>query len=318
MLYGILKAVVFICLLIAFSFFFYYMRKNKVIGRKIKEVHSRIDEASVKRSREWRRNIGIQRPKSFIEKCLEKPERRFIYSGIGRLFPGVTIEIWLMLLILSSACIYIISFIVTKALLMSLIIMCAYIGLIELMESLLILRNYKAVDSELLKFLNMLSNFSVTNGEITSVFLQISKFLREPLRTELEECYYDAYTSGDNKAALEALADQIEHPMFKETIRNLIICINYSANYKEVVSSSRKIIRDEQRAREERKSVAREAIVNMIIISCMLLVSLYIADEIISKSIWAILLYTVFGRFCAAIVVVVYLIFAWKVGSVDR
>ncbi len=318
MLYIMLKIFLFLCLFGACTTFFYYLKSNQILGRKLKEVHVMLDEASVKRTRAWKHNIGIERPMSFWEKVLEKPHQRFTYSGIANKFPGVTVEIWLLMVMLSAAVVYMLSFAILKNLLHALLVMSAYVAVLALLESFLVIRNYKAVDDELLKFLNLLSNFSIANGEITSVFLQISKFLQEPLRTELEECYYEAHTSGDSKAALEVLEAKIEHPLFKEIVRNLIICIDYSANYKEVVSNSRKIVLDEQRARRERKAVANEAILNVLIISIMLFISLNIVDRLVKVSIWVTLLQTTFGQISLAAVGLIYLIFAWKIWTVDR
>lgn len=319
MVYKIIKVILFFCLFAIFFGFFYFLRENRIIGRKAVEIQNRISTASVNRTRERRRNVGLEKSQSFLEKLLEKPERQFIYSGIGRKFPGVTIEIWTLMLIFSAAGVYVLSFMITREIVKAICIMMVYIGLVKLLESFLVLRNYKAVDSELLQFLELISNFSPTNGEITAVFMQSAKYLKEPLKTELVECYYDAYTSGDTKSALEALEEQVENPMFKDIINNIVICLNYSANYQEVISSSRKTIREEQRAREERKSLARESVISMLLLSVLLTFALSIADGLLAhKSIWVVLFQTTVGKIALVLIVVCYMIFAWKVWSVDR
>lgn len=310
------KIVLFICLFVAFSSFFYYMRKNRILKKTIREAYKRIDDSSANRIRTQHQSAQV--PKGYFGKKLYQLEQRYIYSGISRKLPGLSVEIWLLLIFLTAVGVYIVCFIITRAFLKSLIIMVGYIGLIFLLESFLIMRNYKAVDKELINFLNMISNFSLTNGEITSIFHKISRYLTQPLRAELEDCYYKAYTTGNNREALQELNARIEHPMFKEIITNLISCISYSANYKEVINTFRDIIREEQKGQKDRRTIGATAVSTMVMMTMGLVLSLYIADGMIQNSIWHIFLNTMGGNIAFVIIVLCYLYFAWKVWTIDR
>lgn len=310
------KIVLFICLFVAFSSFFYYIRKNRIIRKTVREAYKRIDDSSANRIRT--QHLSPQAPKGYFEKKLYQLEQRYIYSGISRKLPGISVEIWLLLIFLTAAGVYIVCFIITRAFFKSLIIMGVYIGLIFLLESFLIIRNYKSVDKELINFLNMISNFSLTNGEITSIFHKIARYLTQPLQAELEDCYYRAYTTGDNREALQELNTRIEHPMFKEIITNLISCISYSANYKEVINTFRDIIREEQKGQKDRRTIGATAISTMVMMTMGLLLSVYIADGMIQSSIWRIFVNTPGGNIALAVIVLCYLYFAWKVWTIDR
>lgn len=315
-----LKPILFIFLATAFICFFYELRRSRIIQRKLREAYESLDEAAVERARENKRNILMQesRHKSLAERIIEKPGRLFVYSGLERKFPGLTMEIWFLLILVSAAVLYALIFWITKNVLYGCILAAIYIAFIQCIEMICAFHNYKVIDENLIKFLNLLGNYSITTGEITGIFHQISRFLPDPLSSVLDECYYDAQISGDISSALYAMADKIEHPKFKEVVHNIEVCINYSANYKEVVNNSRKIIMDEQRARRERKSMANEASISMLLVSGLFVLAFVIVDKLIEKSIWTILFGTMIGKISIVAVVIIYIYFYFKILKVGR
>ena len=117
----------------------------------------------------------------------------------------------------------------------------------------------RVTNENLLKCLNFLGNYSLTAGEITMVLGQVSRYVEEPLKGALEECAYEAQTTGDSSLALLSMAERIEHPKIKELARNLEISIRYMADLTTLVDSSRRSAREYLRMEEERKGMLREA-----------------------------------------------------------
>lgn len=316
------KVLLFALLTISFIAFFWQIKRNKVLENTFLGAYDALDGAAMERARKAKRNILLQeddeRSKTFLEKFIEKPERKFTYSGLGRIFPGLTIELWIILILFSTAALYFILFTLSKSLFLSLMISFGYLLGIEILETIMAFRNYRIVGDNLIKFLNMLGNFSITRGEVTGVFHEISRFLPEPLSSVLEECYYDAQTSGDTSSALYAMAAKMEHPKFQEIVTNIEVCTHYTANFKVVVDSCRKSILDEQRASMQRKSAAKSVTVNMLIISILLVVALFLVGQMIETSIWQILFHTVVGRGALFIIAVCYIVFGWKVITAER
>ena len=68
----------------------------------------------------------------------------------------------------------------------------------------------RVTNENLLKCLNFLGNYSLTAGEITMVLGQVSRYVEEPLKGALEECAYEAQTTGDSSLALLSMAERIE------------------------------------------------------------------------------------------------------------
>lgn len=308
----IAKAVIFLLLTYALGCFFYFMGKSKVIENSVKDIYARVDTASHTNTRERKKNIDRWEPQSGWEKLIEKPRRRLLYSGLQNRFPGLTIEIWLVLKLLTAAAVYFLSFILTQRLKDALPAMVIYIILLNAMESVLAVMNYNAVGSRLIEFLNMTSNYLETSGEITEAFGKVAKYMPEPLRSALTDCYHEARTSGDSHGALLTLADSIEHPTFKDVILNIEMSMQYSANYRDIIASCRKYVIDERQEQQERALVVYDTVTTMILLSISSVVCLFLMNKILTASIWDILM-SPYGKAGLLIIGFSYVFILWRI-----
>lgn len=316
-----LKVFIFILLTLTFTGLFFFLRKNHVVKHVLTDAYTALDEASLERNRAAKREALFRQTggenAGFFARLLETPEKRFVYSGINRML-HIPFEIWLVLKTAAAAILYFAVFTISRHIFSGLAAVIIYFTLLYGVEQFLAYRNYKAVDENLLNMVNLMSNFSITSGEITSIFHQISRYLPEPLSSVLEECYYDAQTSGDTSTAMYAMIEKIEHPMFGEFVRNIEICASYTANFSIIVKNSRKLIRNEQRAKKERRAIANDNLVDMFLISLVLVAALFITDYLIDVSIWTILFHTGIGRLGLVIIGIIYFIFAVSVITAER
>ncbi len=315
-----IKAVLFVLLVISFTGFFYQMKTKDIIKNKLKEVYKAVDEAATERVRFEKKNILLDEEditKTFWERALAKPNKLFTYSGLEHSL-GVNFEIWFITSLAGAAVLYFAVHAATGSFAAGCIATAVFIVGLYIVELILSIKNYKAVDENLIKFLNLLNNYSITVGEITVVFQQISRYMPNPLGYVLEECFYDMQMSGDLSSALYYMMEKIEHPDFKELIRNIEICSNYSADYTEIINNSRKIIQDEQKAKNERKSIANEYTVNMILIGSMLLISFALVERLLQISVINIILHTAIGRGCMVVAIAIYVLFVVKILKLKR
>ncbi len=309
------KIVIFLGLFFSFFGLFYLLRKSQILKSKLREAYDSIDSTSMQRAKEHKRNLAIFEEQSGI---VGRLERRFLYSGLGSMFRFLTLELWLVIRILIAVASYFISFFLLRSWLYGLVVAIASLGVLYVIESLLIHKNYKAVDENLLEFLNILGNYSVTAGEVTGIFNKVSWYMREPLKSALNECYYEAKTTGNTNMALLTLADKIEHPRFKELIKNIEVCARYSANFSLVVKNSRKVLQQHVRARQERKGMAQEAMLNMFVTLLMLLIVFIVVDKFLNASMWHVLCDTTIGRIALLAVATLVLSFVWQIMTTDR
>lgn len=304
------KILIAVCLFTGIFFFFYYLKKNKVIENGLTAARGSLDAATAKRQVDARIDLLLreQRDKNRWERLIEKPEKLYTYSRIGKM-TRLNFELWAVLLTITTAVVYFATVIITGHPGTALAAATGYFATVKVAELYLSRRNYKIIDRALLPFLNQLGNFSAINGEITNVLHQTAQYTPPVLAEALEECYIEAQTSGNVSAALMGLADQFEHDKFKEIITNLEVCSRYTANLKVIVDSLRGNLMDAKRASQERRAIADSAIVEMVIMSCMLLVVLVIVDTMIQVSIWDILFHSAAGYIALAVSAASYLLF---------
>lgn len=309
------NVLVFIELAAAFGLLFWWIRGESIIHNVMHKAYESLEEAAAKRTYDNRQGMMLlNKPKGKLYRL----EQQLLYSGLIRKFPFLTPEIYIAGNLLAAAGLYFIVSLFSGSWWPGIVVVLFMEASVYLLQNLLILRNYNATDKELLKFLDFLGNYSITSGEVTSVMSQISDYLEEPLRSVLEECYYEAQTSGDTSVALLSMGEKIQHPKFKELIRNLEISLRYSADFTVLVSQSRRAVREYMRMRQERKALANEAWVNIIILGAMTVVILKAVESLIDVPIEQILLETWIGRGCMAGICFILLLFYNKIRSIDK
>lgn len=280
----------------------------------------------LKRTRETMEGAARQRSlanrQSLLQLKEEHPpffrlEQQLNYTGLMVRFPFLSVEIWVAGNVIVCALVFLTVGFLGKSLLWG---CAAAVGLL-LFEGgvfqLLRAANRKRVGNNLMKFLDFLGNYSVTAGEVTNVFSQVGKYMEEPLRSALEGCCYEAQLTGDVNLALLSMAEKIEHPKFKELARNLEISIRYTADFTALVNNSRRNMREYLRSVQERKAMAREGFLNMLLLLGLSLFVLITVDRLIATSVRQILFHTPAGRIAIGTLLCIFLLFAGKMSKLQ-
>lgn len=299
---------VFCLLLLGCGLLFVRVRWLEMMSNFMRRSKEEMEEAARRRLLENRRQLLMLQKKHSI---WYRMEQELNYSGWKRRIPMLTAELWIALNILAMAGVFIL-LLAGMGWKMAFLGTAAFLGAEYFLLYLCKLKNFRSVNSNLIKFLDFLGNYSVTAGELTGIFIQISKYVEEPLRSVLDECSYEAQTTGDTSLALLSMAEKIEHPKFKELVRNMEISVRYLADFSLLVNSSRRIMREYLRLGEERRSMMREALVNMVLLLSMSAFTLAVVDGLIEASIWTILRDTLPGRIAMGVVGWILILFLRK------
>lgn len=274
-----------------------------------------MDQAARLRVLENRRKLQeLQRKNTWI--C--HVEEFLCYCGVRRRFPGCTAEKWIAgnLIVLAGI------FCLLQAIGGKFVLTASGTVLCGAMEYLILSTmragELRAVNENLLKCLNFLGNYSLTAGEITQVLGQVSRYVEEPLKGVLEECAYEAQTTGDSSMALLSMAERIEHPKVKELARNLEVSIRYMADLTALVDSSRRSAREYLRMEEERKGMLREAGINMGMLMAMSVFALLTVNRLIDVSVWRILTGTLPGYLAIGVYGLILFLFLRKLYGLHR
>lgn len=309
-----MRYTVFGLLFAGFLLLFYSLWEEACVLRWLQKARKKINHASRSRLlQERERLLKISEQSSFFDRL----EKELHYSGLKRRFPKLNAEWYLTIRILAVSIVTVLSMATVKPV----VVLVSWIILAALKKGILsVLRMWeqKKVNDNLLKLLDFLGNYSITAGELSSVFLQVGKFVDEPLKSALEQCCYEAQTTGDISAAMLSMADKIEHPKFKELVKNLEIAGRYCADLTIMVNSSRHSMRDYLRMQRERKGMLGEAGINMGLLLLLAVLSLAIVDRLISTSVWYILFATWPGRIALAVILLIFGLFGKQVLEINK
>lgn len=302
---------IFFMLWFGFTLLFSRARWFQLASALLKRSKEGMDEAARRRLLDNRKQLLTLQKRNTVWYRLEQ---ELNYSGLKRRIPFLTAEIWLVgnILFLTVA---------SMGLLMGFGWKTMLVGVMGLVAAEYLFfyvcksRAFRSVNSNLIKFLDFLGNYSVTSGDITGVFAQISRYVDDPLRTVLEECSYEAKTTGDAGLALLTMGEKIEHPKFKELVRNMEISMRYSADFSLLVHNSRRMMREYLRFDRERKGMMREAVINMTLLLGMSAFTLVIVNGLLETSVWVLLGQTIPGRIALVVVGVILIRFGMKLAE---
>lgn len=289
-----------------------WLETAKKLLNKTKEG---MDQSARLRALEKHRRLQeLQRKNTFIYRI----EEFLCYCGLRRRFTQYTAEKWIVGNLLGMLLIFCLLQGITGRFVIGVLGTGVCCGAEYLILSTMRAGELKSVNDNLLKCLNFLGNYSLTAGEITMVLGQVSKYVEEPLKGALEECAYEAQTTGDSSLALLSLAERIEHPKVKQLARNLEISIRYMADLTTLVDSSRRSAREYLRMEEERKGMLREAGINMALLMAMSLFALLTVDRLIEVSVWKTLYGTLPGHIAIGIYAGILFLFLRKLYGFHR
>ena len=270
-------------------------RKNKVFGKtgqtvvatwqKFLKYASEATERRLQEEERLQKEQGNREKKNFFYRM----DELLIRTGVRRKFPFVTVE----LALLAGAIISLTVLIVCTELSGSIVVGFGIIGTVYLVvyetASFLIRRRQRKVEDNILHFANLIENYARTTDDIISIFRKISIYLDEPLRSAIETCYMEAYTSGDFATACNHLEVSIGNRFFSDLIANIEICSRHRANYEEVIHGNKEIIRKYLSERDVRREMAADARMQILAMLIMGVMVVFFLDGLFEQGILGVL-----------------------------
>lgn len=285
-------------------------RKNKVFGRTGQTVVATwqkfLKYASEATERRLQEEERLQREQGNREKknLFYRMDELLIRTGVRRRLPFVTVELALLV----SAIFSLVVLIVSTELSGSVVVGIGIIGTVYLVvyetASLLIRMRQRKVEDNILHFANLIENYARTTDDIVSIFRKISIYLDEPLRSAIETCYMEAYTSGDFAAACNHLEVSIGNRFFSDLIANIEICSRHRANYEEVIHGNKEIIRKYLSERDVRREMATDARMQILVMLIMGIMVVFFLDGLFEQGIFGLLLGNASGNAILGVLVI--------------
>ena len=293
------------CVLVLLTAGFYGLMERSRASEKLRKVAMlmavRMDRNETKNAIERRKRI-----KERIEKetFLSVVGRALEYSCIRRRHPKMTSEKFVAGLSLMCALI-LISVGMTFGFVPSLIVCGIFLSGIYIVIRCMEISALKMTGDDLPRLLDLLGSFAASGAVYSNIFGQISIYMNEPLRSVFDECAAEGRMSGDLSMALLSMADKIEHPQFKQLIRNMEITSRHGEDITGLVASTRRSLRDYIREASRRKTILRESAINMVLLMVMSLAVLAITASLSETTVESVLFGSIPGRISIGVIAVV-------------
>lgn len=249
--------------------------KHKVLGRTAKTVTATwkkflhyASEATEKRIREEER---LQREEGNREKkhFLYRLDEMLLQTGLKKRVPFLTVEATILVLAISFLLVLIFVTEMTGSVLIG--GMASGIFLMVLKESAQVVVRYRQrkVEENIIQFANLIENYAKTSDDIVKILHKIFIYLEEPLKSAVESCYIEAYTTGDFSTACAHLDANIGNRYLSNMLTNIESCSRHQANYEEVIHGNKEIIRKYLSEREMQREICRNARMEILLLLFM-------------------------------------------------
>lgn len=317
-LYMVVGLTVFLFVLVFASCYtlFSYLRKYNVIENRIKSFYQKT-EADVEERLRLEEIRKAESGNTDDENLLLKLDRTINYSNIRRFIPFLNSTTYIATMVIFASLALIVG---TKLSGFGIGVMCGGAVILTYIVVLILLAdiNYKKVEENIMTFINLVENYSKTNNDLISIMGKVHYYLDEPLRTQVEECYYLGQRTGDVDLALETLQRNVQHSKFKEIIRNLIICSHYEANYEDVVEDSRDMLLTYLAGKRERAEMARNARIELSILIAACITVFLMIQGFIGENIITLLQSNIIGTVILTYVVIILLAVLFNIIFIGR
>lgn len=263
-----IRIIIFGCLFLGFYLLFYQAQILEWKCGYLKKTQKDMDMAAKQKGLENKRQLSKIKEQHALWFRLKQ---WLYYSGIRQRFPGITPEFWLAgnLVVIGLVSLFSKIFLGIREMF---VITSAFIMVQSLLLQYLRSRNMRAVNENLMKLLKLLGNYRITAPEVANVFHHVSRYMEEPIRTTLEECYLETLVTGDVGRALLSMEEKIEHPQFKAFARNIEIAVRYCADITALINGSRHSMMEYLRIEQKKKAMLRNiALKTLLLIGIVLL-----------------------------------------------
>lgn len=252
----------FLCLMyIVYSIFNYFKYYSKM-KNKLSVLYAQMGEQERARAEAERRERDIHGA-GIKKDWLQKLDEELAYSGIKDKLKWLTTEIFVTVVGVTDVVVS--TIVLTLAGPLNGIITFALI--IAFFKLLIVFTSNardKRTEEQLLQFMNIIDNFSKTSDDLVDILEKASRYIQDPLSSQIYEAVQEARNSGDRYIALQDLMDSSKNKHFKLLIRNLETSSRYENNYSDIIEDCRTIFHDYIRAQKEKRSIRYSGIIEIL------------------------------------------------------
>ena len=216
----------------------------------LQKVREKMDELD-------RQRLVPAAEKSRLQRYLDRLDEKLTQAGVKKILPRAGVEIWFLFNVLEFTLIFCLA---GEGILIPLLTAFWGIYLNSLILDLLRYRNKRIAEKHLLEFLNLFSDHSLSESEITMLLYRCGQALPQPLKGVLVRCHLSARSTGDTEAALYEARRSIDHFLFQEILLLLELCSHSDNDYQKVINGCREMVSRYLKEEKEKAAVVRSLV----------------------------------------------------------
>ena len=197
------------------------------------------------------------RKKNFLEKHLDRLDEQLVQAGIKRFLPKAGVEMYFLVNVLEFTSIFCLA---GDGIFVPLLTAGIAVYANKLALDMLRYRNKRITEKHLLEFLNLISDYSISENEITMILYKCGQVMPNPLKSVLIQCHLSARSTGNTKQALYELRRSIDHFLFREIMLLLELCSRSDNDYQKVIQECREMVNRYLKEEKEKTAVVRSLI----------------------------------------------------------
>ena len=204
-----------------------------------------------------RQKLIEQRKKSFLQKMLDRLDEKLVQAGVKKYLPKAGVEIYFLLNVLEFTLIFVLT---GDGIMIPLLFAGLIVYLNQLILDILRYRNKHIAEKHLLELLNLISDYSLSESEITMILYKCGQMMPNPLKEVLTKCHLSARSTGNTAQALYELRRSIDHFLFQEIILLLELCSRNDNDYQKVIVGCREMVSRYLKEEKEKAGVVRSLV----------------------------------------------------------
>ena len=243
---GIFLKILLLGLLVVGMYLFLKVIREYEPLRKLREKVEDLDRQRV---------LGAEmEKKGFLERYLDRLDEHLTQAGVKRFLPKACVEIYFLINVLEFTLIFCLA---GEGILVPLLTAGAAVYANKLILDLLRFRNKRITEKHLLELLNLISDYAISESEITMILYRCGQSMPNPLKDVLTKCHLSARSSGDTAQALYELRRSVDHFLFREIILLLELCNRSDNDYQKVINGCREMVTRYLKEEKEKATVVR-------------------------------------------------------------
>lgn len=304
------RVVVFFLLAFAFYSVIDYLQSFSVISGLAKQVigqTSAQEKLRMQMAYQQRKDIGASEKTNFLYKL----DLLILQSNIKKYIKWMNTQIFLFSCLTGGVLTMLVIVMLTDN---STLAFTGMVAFVMLMYSVLVVFsniNYKKVEKGLISFANIAENFSKSSDDLVTILDRVSWYVDEPLKSAIRDCVGQAKNTGDTVGAIQQLQLRIEHPQFRQLIRNLEVASRHEANYAEIIEDNRKTLQEYIRFQQERAAIYANGRIELMGVAVAGVAALYMVSDMAETSILELFTTGLFGTIISIyfIITILYILY---------